>query len=211
MPRAPWAWAATLRPSAWAVVTIARISSSVKCASRPRPCCESTPPVAVNLITCAPARDSCADPFGAFDGAGAGVVRATSASITSGRKPLTSPWPPMIEMAGPEAMMRGPGNEILGGAAGEGEADLRGGAEVANGREARSRRDPGVLDPDHGRIFVACRPPRARTARSDRPKGGRACRSGRARPCARKDRSAARRRAAGSGRRSRSGCARRRW
>ena len=204
MPRAPWAWAATLRPSEWAVSTIARISSSVKCASRPRACCERTPPVAVNLITWAPARES-SRTRSAHCTAPVQVLPPESARITSGRKPLTSPWPPMIEIAGPGGDDSRAGKQPLAGRRARS-------AKPTSGGEPRSRTvvkparsgDARVLDADQSRHIRRCRPPRRDSRRRDRRRDGRACRSGRAARSCRKGRSAARRRAPGSGRRRRS-------
>ena len=66
--------------------------------------------------------------------------RPTAPAITSGRKPETSPWPPMIEMAGPGGDDARASDQALGGAAGEREADLRRRAEVAHRGEAGAQR-----------------------------------------------------------------------
>ena len=54
IPSLPWAWAVALRPKAWAVSTMAFISSSNIWRPRPPATLDSTPPVAANLITWAP-------------------------------------------------------------------------------------------------------------------------------------------------------------
>ena len=107
MPRAPCACAMTFRPSECAVLAMETISSLVKCASNPLPCCERTPPVAVILITSAPAFDDLRT-FSAHSTGPVQVKPESSAAKTSLRKPVTSPCPPTIDNAGPAAIMRGP-------------------------------------------------------------------------------------------------------
>ena len=78
----------------------------------------------------------------------------TSAAITSGRKPETSPWPPMIEMAGPEATMRGPGNSPSRVPRESAKPTCGAGAEVAHRGEAGAQGGARVADADQHRIFV---------------------------------------------------------
>ena len=58
MPSPPWAWAVTWRPMRWAASTMAFSSSWVNCWPSPAAVLESTPPVAVILMTSAP-RQTC--------------------------------------------------------------------------------------------------------------------------------------------------------
>jgi hypothetical protein len=58
IPPAPCACAITFRPSEWAVSAMLCSSGLVKWPSSPRACCDKTPPVAVILMTSAPAREA---------------------------------------------------------------------------------------------------------------------------------------------------------
>ena len=106
------------------------------------------------------------------------VLPPESARMTSGRKPVTSPWPPMIEIAGPEAMMRGPGNSPS--------LVPRAKAKPTCGPEPRSRTvvkparsvPQRVANPHAEPHIRRCRPPPRDSRRRDCRRDGRACRSG---------------------------------
>ena len=124
---------------------------------------ERTPPVAWNLITSAPARAS-SRTRAAHCSAPVQVLWPSSAAITSGRKPATSPWPPMVESAWPETSMRGPGSSPSSIAAPEREAGGAGRAEVADGGEAGAQRWSARCGRRPGRDIRRSGPPPARTA-----------------------------------------------
>src|SRR5271170_1350275 len=103
MPSAPCACAATLRPSACAVCavsTIAFISSRLYCASSGLSPSEMTPPVALNLITSAPhlmfSRTFAVTPS-------TPLATPSLDDANCGARKFSSPWPPVMLRAGPEA------------------------------------------------------------------------------------------------------------
>ena len=154
MPASAWAWAATLRPSEWAVSTIAFISASVKCWPRPRACCERTPPVAVILMMSAPARETSRTRAAHCSG----PVQVLS---TLERPDHLGPEAGDVAMAADDRDGRAGGedsrarDEPFGGGPAKREADQRRRAEVADGGEAGERGDAGVLDAEQGHPFVA--------------------------------------------------------
>ena len=109
--------------------------------------------MAWNLITSAPARAS-SRTRAAHWSAPVQVLWPSSAAITSGRKPATSPWPPMVEsgVAGDEhARAR---DQPLVDRALEREAGGAGRAEVAHGGEAGAQGGERVVGADQGQIIV---------------------------------------------------------
>ena len=82
------------------------------------------------------------------------VPPGSSAALTSGRKPLTSPCPPTIDSAPPDAMIRGPGTIPSRIASRSAKLDMARRAEVAHGGEAGARGQQRVLDADDRRQLV---------------------------------------------------------
>jgi len=96
MPEAPWAWAATFMPAAWASSTTACISARVICwapGDEPR---EKTPPVAQILITSAPYLRIFRTIFRASSGLS---TTAGLCSFMDGGKKVESQCPPVAPMA----------------------------------------------------------------------------------------------------------------
>ncbi len=95
MPAEPCACAAVSRPDFLASSTPARISSSVSCGEPGSTPGVITPPVAMSLMTSAPAL-SCSRT----------ALRTSSGPSAS--RPMKLPWPPVMHTARPAATIRGP-------------------------------------------------------------------------------------------------------
>ncbi len=96
MPSAPCAWAATRRPARVASSTPARSSSGVSCVAPGEVPGVSTPPVAINLMTSAPAR----------------ICSRTACTTSAGPsawRPMNQACPPGMQIARPALSVRGPG------------------------------------------------------------------------------------------------------
>ena len=91
------AWAVTLRPQSWAVVTTASSSSAISCGVSIASCSPAMPPEIITLIRSAPSEICRRAPRAELGGA-----------VASSVSPWPWPWPPVQTSAWPAVKIRGP-------------------------------------------------------------------------------------------------------
>ena len=110
IPSGPCACAATRSPCRAASSTTASISASESCCAPTVASCESTPAVAQILITLAPYFAWCRTAAITSSGPSA-IPCSTPRRSTPGAQPVSSQCPPVMPMAWPAGIMRGPGTQ----------------------------------------------------------------------------------------------------